>query len=510
MPSTFPSALDVLVNPGPADFFDTPGVELDVQLDNLNDAVENIEAKLGTDSSIVTTSIDYKMSHHQHSGSDGSASYSALTLQSASTIVSALTVKRVASQTAPLQQWQDESASVLAQVNKDGKGIFPSFQVSGVSALAVTTAAAGSAVQVPLTVQGFSGQSADLMKFQNSSLVDLTRVSASGMVRAPAFGSGVDATDPFQAILSTGPQFTAQATAARPKMGVRAFNTGSTDTLRLYTDVAGGTYPLELSAASVAATKPLSVQGTTQPMVKVGDGSLDTLSVDTTTDSVKILNSGLLQFFSDNGTTSKGSVNAANGNAIFAGTVFGNVFMPTAPTWTSTSHPASPTTGTEVYETDTGLWVYWDGTAWVVKPGQFIASGVVGANTPAASGTIRQITTFSFTMPNLGTLGGTKRFVRVELNIPSLVHGTAPTLHDLAIVYLRNAAGTVNYRTFNTTVHGVVAGAATINHPGMHIVQHFNHSQFVAGSTATIAISWFCASGTVGLDSGAFWIVSVV
>jgi hypothetical protein len=61
MPTSFPSSLDSLTNPnGTTDYLDT--VPHGAQHANANDAIEALEAKVGADSSAVTTSHDYKLS----------------------------------------------------------------------------------------------------------------------------------------------------------------------------------------------------------------------------------------------------------------------------------------------------------------------------------------------------------------------------------------------------------------------------------------------------------------
>lgn len=59
--TNFPTALDAFTNPTASDFLDTPAVRHDEQHANINDAVEAVQAKLGIDSSAVTTTIDYRM-----------------------------------------------------------------------------------------------------------------------------------------------------------------------------------------------------------------------------------------------------------------------------------------------------------------------------------------------------------------------------------------------------------------------------------------------------------------
>ena len=47
MATSFPTSLDNYTNPSASDFLNTAGMELDVKISNLNDAVEALEAKVG-------------------------------------------------------------------------------------------------------------------------------------------------------------------------------------------------------------------------------------------------------------------------------------------------------------------------------------------------------------------------------------------------------------------------------------------------------------------------------
>ncbi len=61
MAITFPTGLDALTNPTSGDNLDTAGVLHDVQHSDLNDAVEALQAKVGINSSAVTTTLDYRV-----------------------------------------------------------------------------------------------------------------------------------------------------------------------------------------------------------------------------------------------------------------------------------------------------------------------------------------------------------------------------------------------------------------------------------------------------------------
>jgi len=60
MASNFPTSLDNFTNPTSTDTLDSP--PHDVQHSDANDAIESLQAKVGIDSSAVTTSHDYKIS----------------------------------------------------------------------------------------------------------------------------------------------------------------------------------------------------------------------------------------------------------------------------------------------------------------------------------------------------------------------------------------------------------------------------------------------------------------
>jgi hypothetical protein len=61
MASNFPSSLDSFTNPSSSDAMDSVSVPHATQHSDLNDAVEALQAKVGADSSAVTSSHDYKI-----------------------------------------------------------------------------------------------------------------------------------------------------------------------------------------------------------------------------------------------------------------------------------------------------------------------------------------------------------------------------------------------------------------------------------------------------------------
>ena len=64
MASNFPTSLDAFTNPSSTDAMDSVSVPHATQHSDLNDAVEALEAKVGADSSAVTSSHDYKIADH--------------------------------------------------------------------------------------------------------------------------------------------------------------------------------------------------------------------------------------------------------------------------------------------------------------------------------------------------------------------------------------------------------------------------------------------------------------
>ena len=64
MASNYPTSLDSFANPSSTDAMDSVSVPHATQHSDLNDAVEALQAKVGADSSAVTSSHDYKIADH--------------------------------------------------------------------------------------------------------------------------------------------------------------------------------------------------------------------------------------------------------------------------------------------------------------------------------------------------------------------------------------------------------------------------------------------------------------
>ena len=96
-----------------------------------------------------------------------------------------LIVKRnSASQTANLQEWQNESGGILAQLNIYGEmylGLLgTNYQMRSYS---------GGAALVPMTVRGAASQTANLQEWQNSAAQVLSRIEADGSIKGAALGT---------------------------------------------------------------------------------------------------------------------------------------------------------------------------------------------------------------------------------------------------------------------------------------------------------------------------------
>ena len=75
MATNFPSSLDLFTNPTAVDTLDSP--PHDTQHADANDAIEAIQAKVGVDSSAVTTSLDYRVGQMELGGGSMTTSSSA-------------------------------------------------------------------------------------------------------------------------------------------------------------------------------------------------------------------------------------------------------------------------------------------------------------------------------------------------------------------------------------------------------------------------------------------------
>lgn len=171
MPTAYPTALDTLNNPGPSDSLDTPGVFHDFQHQDANDAIEAMQAKIGVDGSAITTSLDYLIKR-----------VNTRIAPSAAAVPS--TIRGAAGQTADLTRWQSSAGTDLVRVTATGDVIVSTagrFALGGgIIANTMASIYASAAGQVPLTLRGFAGQTADLLRLENGSGNALVRVGSNG------------------------------------------------------------------------------------------------------------------------------------------------------------------------------------------------------------------------------------------------------------------------------------------------------------------------------------------
>jgi len=115
---SFPTSLDSFTNPTSSDSLNTTGVLHDVEHSDANDAIEALEAKVGIDSSAVTTSLDYKVARGAHS----SLAYGRMSRTSDQTI-SQVTLTVIS--------WQAEDADTDSMVDIGGNPTRLKFTTAG-------------------------------------------------------------------------------------------------------------------------------------------------------------------------------------------------------------------------------------------------------------------------------------------------------------------------------------------------------------------------------------------
>lgn len=105
-------------------------------------------------------------------------------------------------------------------------------------------------------------------------------------------------------------------------------------------------------------------------------------------------------------------------------------------TATSTTRPASPTTGQSILETDTSTWRWWNGTAWA---NHGVPVGTIAYHTTAtapagwlkADGTTKSRATYDLLFAVIGTTFNTGGESGTTFRLPSV---TAPTSPGIAII----------------------------------------------------------------------------
>jgi hypothetical protein len=91
-----------------------------------------------------------------------------------------LIIKGFASQTADLQQWQNSSGTVLAEVNSYGGAEFVDLKIGTTSSLGSLGIVTGTTTQKGIVVRGIASQNADLQQWQNSAGTVIVRFDAYG------------------------------------------------------------------------------------------------------------------------------------------------------------------------------------------------------------------------------------------------------------------------------------------------------------------------------------------
>lgn len=155
MPTTFPSALDVIADPTAQTSTADAGFYHDVMHANENDAIMAIETKVGITNSPVTSSLDYQMHNHQHTGVDGSSVMSSFNAR------------------------PSVDGPVLTSLNVAGVDIFQINSAVGNSVISVFPQSSGTP---GVTVKGVSAQAADLLTAQNSAGVALAGITGAGFL----------------------------------------------------------------------------------------------------------------------------------------------------------------------------------------------------------------------------------------------------------------------------------------------------------------------------------------
>lgn len=118
MATVFPTSLDIINDPTATTNLGDTGFEHDIQHDFANDAIRALEAKVGIDGSVISSTLDYVLHNHAHSGTDGTVPLSATTFTSVSIVASGPTVNAIEAKAAPMQ-----TADIIQAQNSAGTGI---------------------------------------------------------------------------------------------------------------------------------------------------------------------------------------------------------------------------------------------------------------------------------------------------------------------------------------------------------------------------------------------------
>lgn len=162
--STFPTSIDVINDPSSTNTLADAGYEHDLLHGHANDAISAIETKIGINGSPVSSTLDYILHNHAHTGSDGSVPVSTGAITSINAISGSpssvpVTITGAASQTADLFDIKNSAGTVIAKIGPDGtitsaKGLI--VQTAGATLLY----ASGSEVSVRngATLKGYAGE----------------------------------------------------------------------------------------------------------------------------------------------------------------------------------------------------------------------------------------------------------------------------------------------------------------------------------------------------------------
>ena len=193
------------------------------------------------------------------------ASPNVLTSQSIAT--TPITIRAIASQTSPLQQWQNSSSVSVGSVGVGGNANFAGYLTVGSTNQSTTTGVnviVGNASHIGVVVRAQTAQTANIQEWQNSSGVVLSSVSGSGRF------VGVGAVS-YQ---STTPSSTAEGSF---------WIDSSVNTARVFNSSTGWT-PLQYSPLNVpiisttAITRTLSI-GDNYNMIQIANAATNTVVI---------------------------------------------------------------------------------------------------------------------------------------------------------------------------------------------------------------------------------------
>ena len=152
MATNFPTSLDALTNPTSADSLNSP--DHAGQHANANDSIEALEAKVGINSSAVTTSLDYRLA--QVESTSNARTFGSIALGAGSITVAALDMASGSLLTTPIGGAFEYDGKVGYFTNGSGRGLLDGFAYyanSGTNSLTNTLTTAQSMFGKVFTVQ---------------------------------------------------------------------------------------------------------------------------------------------------------------------------------------------------------------------------------------------------------------------------------------------------------------------------------------------------------------------